>query len=80
MKYLHPYLYEIIHDQVKKRIDDRKFPYVATAHEVKAQVISDVIVALDEMEQDGLITHSENVNGIALYRPLKEKEDENDNV
>ena len=80
MKYLHPYLYEIIHDQVKKRIEAKRVPYVAIANEVKAQVISDVMIALEEMEQDGLITHSENINGIALYRPLKEKEDENDNV
>lgn len=80
MKLLHPYLYEIIHDLVQKRIADKKFPYVAIANEVKAKVISDVSIALSEMEEEGLITHSDNVNGIALYRPLKEKEDENDNV
>lgn len=80
MKYLHPYLYEIIHDQVELRVSDKKFPYVAIANEVKSKVMSDVAKALDEMEQDGLITHSENINGIALYRPLKQKEDENNNV
>lgn len=80
MKLLHPYLYEIIHDLVQKRIADKKFPYVAIANDVKAKVISDVSIALSEMEEEGLITHSDNVNGIALYRPLKEKEDENDNV
>ncbi len=80
MKLLHPYLYEIIHDLVQKRIADKKYPYVAIANEVKAKVISDVSLALREMEEDGLITHSDNVNGIALYRPLKQEEDENDNV
>ncbi len=73
MKLLHPYLYQIIHDLVKKRITDKKFPYVTTANEVKAKVMSDVTTALSEMEEEGLIIHSENVNGIALYRPLKEK-------
>lgn len=80
MKLLHPYLYEIIHDHVKQRIADKKFPYVAIANEVKAKVMSDVTAALMEMEEEGLITHSDNVNGIALYRPLKQNEDENNNV
>lgn len=80
MKYLHPYLYEIVHNLVKGRIDDKIFPYVASLNLVKQQVITDVITSLKEMESEGLITTSENVNGIALYRPLKEKEDENDNV
>lgn len=80
MKHLHPYLYEIIHDIVQKRISEKKFPYVAIANDVMAMVRSDVLSSLDEMEQEGLITHSQNVNGVALYRPLKEKEDENNNV
>lgn len=80
MKHLHPYLYEIIHDQVKKRIDEKKFPYVAIETEIKAKIMSDIATSLDEMVAEGLITRSENINGIGLYRPLKIEEDENDNV
>ncbi len=80
MKHLHPYLYEIIHDLVQKRMAEKKVPYVAIANEVMATVRADVLASLDEMEDEGLITHSQNVNGIALYRTLKQKEDENNNV
>lgn len=80
MKYLHPYLYEIIHDQVQKRMADKKFPYVAIANEVQSAVINDVKIALEEMANDGLISRSENINGIGLFRPLKQKEDEDNNV
>lgn len=80
MKYLHPYLYEIVHDLVQQRIADKKFPYVAIANDVKAKVMLDVSKALDEMVQDGLLARSSNINGIGLYRTLKDKEDENDNV
>lgn len=80
MKYLHPYLYEIVHDLVQQRVSDRKFPYVAIANDVKAKVMFDVSTALDEMVQDGLLVRSSNINGIGLYRTLKEKEDEDDNV
>lgn len=80
MMYLHPYLYEIVHDLVQQRVADKKFPYVATANDVKAKVMFDVSTALDEMVQDGLLARSSNINGIGLYRTLKEKEDEDDNV
>lgn len=80
MMYLHPYLYEIVHDLVQQRVADKKFPYVATANDVKAKVMLDVSTALDEMVQDGLLARSSNINGIGLYRTLKEKEDEDDNV
>lgn len=80
MKYLHPYLYEIVHDLVQQRVADKKFPFVAIATDVKAKVLSDVSTALDEMVQECLLARSSNVNGIGLYRTLKEKEDENDNV
>lgn len=52
MKYLHPYLYKIVHDLVQQRVADKKFPYVAIANDVKAKVLSDVSTALDEMVQD----------------------------
>lgn len=80
MKYLHPYLYEIVHDLVQQRISEKKFPYVAIANDVKAKVLSDVNCALDEMVNDGLISRQSNINGIGLYRTLKNKEDENHNV
>ncbi len=80
MKYLHPYLYEIVHDLVQQRVADKKFPYVAIANDVKAKVLSDVSTTLDEMVQDGLLARSSNINGIGLYRTLKDKEVENDYV
>lgn len=80
MKYLHPYLYEIIHDQVQKRIEDKKFPYVAIENDVRAKVMSDIANSIEEMAVDGLIAKSENINGIGLYMPLKSGEDENNNV
>lgn len=80
MKYLHPYLYEIIHDQVQKRVTDKKYPYVAIINDLMAAVRSDITVALEEMVNDGLISRSENINGIGLFRPLKQKEDEDNNV
>lgn len=73
MKYLHPYLYEIVHDLVQQRVADNKFPYVAIANDVKAKVMYDVSIALDEMIHDGLLARSSNINGIGLYRTLKEK-------
>lgn len=73
MKYLHPYLYEIVHDLVQQRVADKKFPYVAIANDVKAKVMSDVSIAIDEMIHDGLLARSSNINGIGLYRTLKEK-------
>lgn len=80
MKYLHPYLYEIIHDLVQQRISEKKFPYVAIGNDIKSRVMNDVSKALDEMEYDGLISRQSNINGIGLYRPVKEIEDENNNV
>ena len=77
MKYLHPHLYEIVHDLVQQRVADKKFPYVAITNDVKAKVMSDVSIALDEMIHDGLLARSSNINGIGLYRTLKEKEIEN---
>lgn len=80
MKYLHPYLYEIVHDLVQQRVADKKFPYVAIANDVKAKVMSDVSTAIDEMIHDGLLARSSNINGIGLYRTLKDKEDESNYV
>lgn len=74
---LQPYLYEIVHDLVQQRVADKKFPYVAIANDVKAKVLSDVSTALDEMVQDGLLARSSNINGIGLYRTLKEVESDN---
>lgn len=80
MNYLHPYLYEIVHDLVQQRMNDRKAPFVAIETDVRTRVMSDVSEAIDEMVQDGLIARSRNINGIGLYRTLKDKEDENHNV
>lgn len=80
MKYLHPYLYEIVHDLVQQRMNDRKAPFVAIETDVRTKVMSDVAQAIDEMAHDGLIARSSNINGIGLYRTLKDKEDESNYV
>lgn len=80
MKFLQPYIYEIIRWLVKGRKDNDSFPHVATEMELFKQIRTDVNETIAEMEQDGLITHHENINGIRMFRQLKEKEDENDNV
>ena len=64
----------ILHPSEGKYLDIlNQFPYVAIANDVKAKVMSDVSKALDEMVQDGLLARSNNINGIGLYRTLKEK-------
>ncbi len=76
---LQPYLYEIIRKLVQKRHDDHVCPYVASEREVFFQVHRDIEATLIEMEEDGLISHYENVNGIKMFREI-EKEDEDNNV
>lgn len=78
MKYLHPYLYEIIHDLVEDRVAQKKFPFVAIENDIKARIMADVSTALDEMTHERLIARSSNVNGIGLYRHLKQEEGADD--
>lgn len=80
MEYLQPYIYNVVKDVIKKRMDDAKFPYVAIQTEVMRIVREDIIASIRELEEDGVLGHSENVNGIYLYRVNKKLEDENDNV
>lgn len=60
---------------VAQRKADRKFPYIAIRTEINAKVLSDIRATIDELEADGLVSHSENINGIELYRNLKEIEE-----
>lgn len=80
MKYLHPYLYEIVHDLVQQRVAEKKCPYVAIANDIRTKVISDVSLALDEMVQDRLLARSSNINGIGLYRTIQENDNDCDSV
>lgn len=67
---LQPYIYEIVRKLVQKRIDERKFPFIATTNDIVSLVTKDVKETLKEMEQDGLITHNENINGVMMFRPI----------
>lgn len=80
MKYLQPYVYQVIRELVQKRKNDKVAPYVATRNEVHAKILSDIKSTIDELEADGLVSHGENINGIELYRAKDETYDENNNV
>lgn len=80
MEYLQPYIYNIVRSIIKERQKSGKFPYVAMHNEVMRKIHEDVAATISEMETDCVIAHSENVNGIYLYRVNKELDNENDNV
>lgn len=80
MQYLQPYVYQVIREIIEKRKTDKKAPYVAMRNAVHSQIISDIKDTIAELETDGLLAHSENVNGIELYRVEKDIDNEEDNV
>lgn len=77
MQYLQPYVYQIIKELVKQRKVDNKVPYVAIRNELHSKIISDIKETIEELEAGGLVAHSENINGIELYRVEKELTDLN---
>lgn len=72
MKHLQPYIYEIVHRLIGIRKEQHLAPFVAIEPEIIKIVISDVKATIEEMEQDGLFTHSENINGIKMLREKEE--------
>lgn len=72
MKHLQPYIYEIVHRLIGIRKEQHLAPFVAIEPEIIKIVISDVKATVEEMEQDGLFTHSENINGIKMFREKEE--------
>lgn len=68
MKHLQPYIYEIVHRLINLRKEKRLAPFVAHEQEIIKTIISDVRATIEELEQDGLFTHSENINGIKMFR------------
>ena len=72
MKHLQPYIYEIVHRLISLRKEQRLAPFVAIEPEIIKIVISDVRATIEEMEQDGLFSHSENINGIKMFREKEE--------
>ncbi len=72
MKHLQPYIYEIVHRLIGIRKELHLAPFVAIEPEIIKIVISDVKATIEEMEQDGLFTHSENINGIKMFREKEE--------
>lgn len=54
------------------RKEQRLAPFVAIEPEIIKIVISDVRATIEELEQDGLLYHSENINGIKMFREKEE--------
>ena len=54
------------------RKEQRLAPFVAIEPEIIKIVISDVKATIEELEQDGLLYHSENINGIKMFREKDE--------
>ncbi len=72
---LQPYLYEVIRNLVDSRVKDKVFPYIATENKIYEQIRRDISETINEMEADGLICHSENINGIRMFRPIENETD-----
>lgn len=66
--FLQPYVKKLIREELSRRQSASKSPVVASKNEIMKQVHEDINCALEQLENDGIITHSENVNGIYLYR------------
>lgn len=72
MQYLQPYLYQVIREAIECRRMSKKFPYLAIHNEIMSRINADMKATIDEMEADGILGHSENINGIYMYRVEKE--------
>lgn len=70
---LQPLLYGIIKKYHESRKDKHIFPEIATSNEIFHDVRIEIYKALASMVEDGIITCSENVNGIGMYAPINAK-------
>ena len=70
---LQPLLYGIIKKYHDSRKDGHIFPEIATTNEIYHDVRIEIDKALASMVEDGIITCSENVNGIGMYAPINAK-------
>jgi hypothetical protein len=68
MKYLQPYVYELVKALIQERIDNQVGPYFAIETDLKNRVIDDVKHTIAELTADGVLVTSSNINGIGLYR------------
>lgn len=68
MKYLQPYIYELVKALIQERIDNQVGPYFAIETDLKNRVIDDVKQTIAELTADGVLVTSSNINGIGLYR------------
>lgn len=74
MQYLQPYVYQVIREIIEQRRNNKKVPCVAIHNDVMSRIISDIRETIGELESAGLVAHSQNVNGIELYRDIAEDE------
>ncbi len=73
--FFEPYLKRLIREELDRVQAASIVPTVASKHVIMKRIHEDVSKALDQMEADGIITHSENVNGIYLYKFKERKAD-----
>lgn len=69
-KILQPYIYGVIKDECQRVEESHIAPVVATERAIFDRVKADVQKAIDELDADGLINKSINVNHMAMYRPI----------
>lgn len=73
--FLQPYVKKLIRLELHRMQSAKKSPVVASKNAILKRVYEDINFALEQLESDGIITHSENVNGIFLYKFRDSKKD-----
>lgn len=68
-KALQPIVYSVVRKLCKEREDNHKFPHLATEREIASAVVMEVSACLDELEADGIVIKSTNINGMRMYQP-----------
>lgn len=72
MKYLQPYLYGIVRRLAKEREDAHLFPFVAIENDIIKTMREDIRATLQELVDEKLLSKSQNINGIGLFRHLRD--------
>lgn len=55
----------------QQRIDQHKYPVVASLHDITRKVNDEVLAALEELAAEGRLAKTENVNRIPMFYPIK---------
>lgn len=73
MKLLQSYLYGLIKKEVQRMEEENRAPFFANKRELLKIVNNDIDESMIELEKDGLIKISSNINGITLYKLIERK-------